>query len=127
MDWRTISKIDSHVHILPEDRRQGFIRYQGEDSTWSKAELSSYIDYMEEYNIKKAILQPTNNSYMYYSSRKTNEFLSEIVKEYPEKFMAFADINFNWSYILNEAPRELEYAIKKLGLHGLKFILIIWI
>lgn len=120
VNWKTIPKIDSHVHILPEDKRKEFIKYQGENCTWSKAELNCYINYMEEYNIKKAILQPTNDPYMYYSSRKSNEFLAEIVKEYPEKFIAFADINFNGSYILDEAPKELEYAIKKLGLHGLK-------
>lgn len=61
MDWKTIAKIDSHVHILPEARRQGFIKYQGENCTWAKAELSYYIKHMEEYNIRKAILQPTND------------------------------------------------------------------
>ena len=37
MDWKNIPKMDVHVHILPEDRRKGFIKYQGEGST-GKAE-----------------------------------------------------------------------------------------
>lgn len=120
MDWKTIAKVDSHVHILPEERRQGFIKYQGENCTWAKAELSYYIKHMEEYNIRKAILQPTNDPYMYYSARETNEYMARILEEYPGKFLAFADINFNGSYILDEAPKDLEYAIRELGLHGLK-------
>ena len=53
MNWTKIAKIDAHVHLLPEERRQGFIKYQGEDSTWARAELSKYIEDMEKYNIKK--------------------------------------------------------------------------
>ena len=75
MDWKKIPKIDAHVHILPEERRQGFIQYQGENCAWAKADLNQYMDYMDEYNIKKAILHPTNDPYMYYSTRKTNRIL----------------------------------------------------
>ena len=108
------------MQILPEERRQGFIKYQGKDCTWAKAEVSKYIEYMDEYNIKKPILHPTNDPYMYYSTRKTNEYLGEIVREYPDRFIAFADLNFSGSYILDKEPSELEYAIKELGLSGLK-------
>lgn len=79
MDWKEIKKIDAHVHILPEERRQGFIEYQGEDSTWARAEVSQYIDYMDEYNIVKAILQPNNDPYMYFPARKTNEYFAEVI------------------------------------------------
>lgn len=75
---------------------------------------------MDEYNIEKAILQPTNDCYMYYSVRETNEYLAEIINAYPNRFLAFADINCNGAYILDVTPRELEYAIKELGLSGLK-------
>ena len=120
MDWKDIPKMDAHVHILPEDRRKGFIKYQGEGCTWAKAELNQYIEHMDKYNIKKAILLPTNDHYMYYETRKTNEYLSSIVKEYPDRFVAFADLNCNGSYILDSEPSELEYAVNELGLSGLK-------
>lgn len=120
MDWFQVPKIDAHVHILPEDRRQGFITYDGEDSTWAKAEITRFIDHMEKYNIKKAILVPTNDPYMYYPTRQTNEFISKLVKDYPNKLIGFADLNFNGSYILDKEVSELEYAVKKLGLKGLK-------
>lgn len=120
MDWKDIPKIDAHVHILPEDRRQGFIKYQGEGCVWAKAELSRYIEHMEEYNVEKAILQPTNDSYMYYSASETNEYLAGIIRDYPDKFMAFADLNADGAYLLDEAPLELEYAVEELGLSGLK-------
>ncbi|WP_425445845.1 amidohydrolase family protein [Dethiothermospora halolimnae] len=120
MDWNKIRKIDGHIHILPENKRLEFIKYQGEECIWAKADIETYVDLMDKYNIKKAILQPTNDMYMYYSARETNEFHSKIIKEYPDRFMAFADINMNGSYILDGAPYELDYAIKELGLHGLK-------
>ncbi len=120
MNWKNVKKIDAHIHILPEEKRLEFIKYQGEECTWAKADIETYINLMDEYNIDKAILQPTNDMYMYYPARKTNEFHAEIIKKYPDKFLAFADINANGSYIMDEAPYELEYAIKELGLHGLK-------
>ncbi len=46
---------------------------------------------MNEYNIDKAILQPTNHMHMYYPTRKTSEFHSEIIKKTSDKFIAFAD------------------------------------
>lgn len=120
MDWKSLHKIDAHVHILPEEKRQGFVQYQGEESTWAKAELSRYIGLMDEYNVVTAILQPTNDFHMYYTARETNEYLAEIVHRYPNRFVAFADLNANGAYVLDEAPYELEYAVKELGLHGLK-------
>lgn len=120
MDWKTIPKIDAHIHLLPEERRQGFIESPGDKSPWAKAQLSQYLETMEKYGVQKAVLQPTNDPYMYYPARQTNEFLADILKAYPGRFFAFADINLNGSYLLDEAPRELEYAIRELGLHGLK-------
>lgn len=120
MQWETMRKIDAHVHILPEEKRQGFIKYQGQGSIWAKAELSQYISYMDEYNVEKAILQPTNDMYMYYTARETNEYLANIIHQYPDRLLAFADLNANGAYVLDEAPYELEYAVKELGLCGLK-------
>lgn len=40
LSWKKIPEIDAHVHLLPEERRQSFIKYQGEDCLWAKAELS---------------------------------------------------------------------------------------
>ena len=120
MDWKTIPKIDSHVHILPEESRQGFVKHLGADCLWAKSELSSYLQEMERNNIRRAILQPTNDPYMYLPARKANEYLAKILEEYPDKFLAFADINLDRSYLLDKTPAELEYAIKELGLHGLK-------
>lgn len=66
MSWKEIKKIDAHIHILPEEKRLEFIKYQGEECTWARADIETYINLMDE------------------------------------------------------APYELEYAIKELGLHGLK-------
>lgn len=75
-----VKKIDAHIHILPEEKRLEFIKYQGEECTWAKADIETYINLMDEYNIDKAILQPTNDMYMYYPARKTNELHAEIIR-----------------------------------------------
>lgn len=114
MDWFKVAKTDVPEHVLPEDRRQDFIKYQGKNSTWVKAEFSRYIKNMDKYNIKKAILVPTNAPYMYYSTRETNEFVVSIVENHPDRFIGFADLNFNGSdiYILVKEVEELEYTVK---------------
>lgn len=36
MDWKTIKKTDAHVNILSKERRQDFIKYQGENCVWAR-------------------------------------------------------------------------------------------
>ena len=75
-----VKKIDVYIHILPEEKRLESIKYQGEECTWVKADIETYINLIDEYNIDKAILQPTNDMYMYYPARKTNELHAEIIR-----------------------------------------------
>lgn len=52
MDWRMVPKIDSHIHILPEERRQGFIKYQGQNCTW--VDISFVLpEFVELYGIEQ--------------------------------------------------------------------------
>ena len=51
-----VKKIDVYIHILPEEKRLESIKYQGEECTWVKADIETYINLIDEYNIDKAIL-----------------------------------------------------------------------
>jgi len=48
-------------------------------------------------------------------SRVINDYLAEITRQHPDRFMAFADIPL---LDIDDAIRELRRAVKELGLHG---------
>lgn len=118
--WKEIKKIDAHVHILPPERREELITNYGEEDDWAKADLELLIQRMDKHNIEKSILLPINNRYMYYGMRETNEFLARCIEKYPDRFTGFCDIIIQGADGLYEAPDEVEYAIKELGLKGVK-------
>lgn len=53
MKWQDIKKIDSHIHIIPDDKAKEHLKYGSED--WSKATLDNYLPYMENIILKKQL------------------------------------------------------------------------
>lgn len=119
MDWKKIKKIDAHVHVLPNERLELFKQYP--DDPWSHADIEEYLKIMEEYNVEKAILVPTNDGRMYYEhASDTNKWFGEIQKQYPDKFYCFADVLKEGAYFYEDTPYILEEAVREYGLKGLK-------
>lgn len=118
--WKNRKKIDAHVHILPDERRDELISNYGENDPWSVANVDLLIKKMNENNVEKSLLLPINNRYMYYGMREANEFLANTIKKYPNRLIGFADVIIQGADGLYEAPYEVEYAIKELGLSGVK-------
>lgn len=119
MDWRKIKKIDAHVHVLPKERLDMYKQYP--EDPWSHADIKEYLKIMEKYNVKKAILVPTNDGRMYYEhADDTNQWFGEIQKQYPDKFYCFADVLKEGAYFYEDTPYILEQAVKEYGLKGLK-------
>lgn len=119
MDWKTIKKIDAHVHILPKERLELF--KSNPDEPWAHAEMEEYLKIMEEYHVERAIIVPTNDGRLYYdTASKTNQWLGELQKQYPNKLYGFADILKEGAYFYEDTPYILEEAVKDYGLRGLK-------
>ena len=117
-DWKKIRKIDAHVHILPPER---LALWKGEESPWAHADLEEFYQIMNEYNVNKAILVPTNDGRLYYENvDRTNQRLGQMQQRYPKRFYAFADILKEGAYFYEDTPYVLEDAIKEYGLKGLK-------
>ncbi len=117
-DWKKIRKIDAHVHILPPER---LALWKGEESPWAHADLEEFYQIMNEYNVNKAILVPTNDGRLYYENvDRTNQWLGQMQQRYPKRFYAFADILKEGAYFYEDTPYVLEDAIKEYGLKGLK-------
>ncbi len=92
--WKSISKIDAHIHILPEDvitANQGV-----EDPFILAGGVEAYVSVMEENNIFQAILMPFNDPClmsMEFTAAAVHRNMMTIQKRYPGRFLLFADID----------------------------------
>lgn len=119
MDWKHIKKIDAHVHLLPE-KTLAWKREEDPDC-WGMADSEFFLKIMEEYHVEKAVLMPINDGGTYFEDPdRTNEWLGSMVRAYPDRFIAFADVVNAGGYFHEMAPYWLERAVKEYGLRGLK-------
>ncbi|QSX04674.1 amidohydrolase [Sedimentibacter sp. zth1] len=119
MDWKKIKKIDGHMHLLPPESLK--LKKQYEPETWGHADVEEFLDIMKEYNVEKSIVVPINEGGTYYwDANKTNEWLGNLMKNYPNKFIAFADVLSSGGYFYDMGPWWLEKAVKEYGLRGIK-------
>lgn len=118
--WESVKKFDAHVHVIPDEKREEIIKNYGKDDMWARGSIDILIEDMDKHNIDKAILLPINEGRLFYDMRKTNEFIANCVSKAPNRFVGFADLQIIDVYGMHEASYELEYAVKELGLKGLK-------
>ena len=121
MSWRDHRKFDAHVHVLPDERAAQFLANEGPDAPWSRCGVEDYLRQMDRRRIEKALLLPTNDQYLYYRDpNETNRFLGGLVRKYPDRFRAFADVTASGAYFIEQTPYILEDAVRDYGLSGLK-------
>ena len=118
-DWRTIKKIDAHIHILPDDVHEA--NPDSEDAWVHAADLHKYRRMMDELGIEKAVIMPFNDPWlmsMEFTAPAVHKNLYDMKQRYPGKFYAFADIDTrNTSAESVEAIRK---AIEEYSLDGIK-------
>lgn len=119
VDWRTIKKIDAHIHILPDDVHEA--NPDSEDAWVRAADLHKYCGMMDTLGIEKAIIMPFNDPWlmsMEFTIDAVHKNLYDMKQRYPGKFYAFADID------TRNAPAESVNAIRKAileyGIDGIK-------
>lgn len=121
MSWLNHKKFDAHVHVLPDERAAQFLTNEGPDAPWSRCGVEDYLRRMDRYHIEKALLLPVNDPYLYYQDPdETNRFLGGLVRKYPDRFRAFADVTASGAYFIERTPWILEDAVREYGLSGLK-------
>ncbi len=118
-DWRTIRKIDAHIHILPDDVHEA--NPESEDAWVHAADLHKYCGMMDRLGIEKAIIMPFNDPWlmsMEFTIDAVHKSLYDMKQRYPGKFYAFADLD------TRNAPAEsvdaIREAIVEFGLDGIK-------
>ena len=119
VDWKTIKKIDVHIHILPDDVLEA--NPDSEDAWVHAADLHKYCGMMDELGIEKAIIMPFNDPWlmsMEFTVEAVHKNLYKMKQRFPGKFYAFADIDTrNTSAESLEAIRK---AITECKLDGIK-------
>ena len=117
-DWRTIRKIDAHVHILPDCVHEA---NPDSEDVWVYADLHKYQAMMDELGIEKAVIMPLNDPWlmsMEFTIDAVHKNIYEMKRCYPGRFYTFADIDTrNTSAESLEAIRK---AITEYKLDGIK-------
>ena len=117
-DWRTINKIDAHIHILPDTVHEA---NPDSEDVWVYADLHKYRAMMGELGIEKAVVMPLNDPWlmsMEFTIDAVHKNLYEMKQRYPGKFYAFADIDTRNTPA--ESVNAIRKAIQEYGLDGIK-------
>ena len=77
--------------------------------------MDDFVSYLDSIGIKKAVIKAKDIESAY-GRKLRNEAVAGLVKQYPDRFIGFAGVD---PYKGMEAVRELEYAVRELGLKGL--------
>lgn len=116
-DWRTVSKIDAHIHLMPPDviaANQGY-----GDKFADYGSVSDYYRLMEQYHIEAAFIMPFNDPYML-----SMDFQAETVHRNllamcgSGRLFCFADIDLRRD--LSDTIRILEDALREDAFLGIK-------
>ena len=92
-DWRSLKKIDAHVHILPDA-----VHAANPDSedVWLCTDLHQYRAMMDGLHIEKAVIMPLNDPWlmsMEFTVDAVHRNLRDMKRRYPGRFYAFADVD----------------------------------
>ena len=118
VDWRTLKKIDTHIHILPDCVHEA---NPDSEDVWVYADLHKYRAVMDELGIEKAVIMPLNDPWlmsMEFTVDAVHKNLQEMKQRYPGKFYAFADIDARNTPA--ESVNAIRKAIQEYGLDGIK-------
>lgn len=114
VDWKTLNKMDAHIHILPDAVHEA---NPDSEDVWIYADLHGYHHMQEKLNIEKAVIMPLNDPWlmsMEFTVEAVHRNLSEMKIAYPGRFYAFADVDYR------NTPEKSVAAIAGSGLDGIK-------
>lgn len=117
-DWRSLKKIDAHVHILPDAVHKA---NEGCKDAWLRTDLHQYTGMMDALHIEKAVIMPLNDPWlmsMEFTVDAVHRNLQDMKRAYPGRFYAFADIDTR-----NTSAQSVDailQAVDSCGLDGIK-------
>lgn len=87
----------------------------GELKRFIESPFEDFLDYLDNLGIVKAVIKAKDIETTY-QRKLPNETVAELVRQYPDRFIGFAGVDPLKGM---HAVRELEYAVRELGLQGL--------
>lgn len=93
VDWKSLKKIDAHIHILPDEVHKA---NPDADDVWEYADMQKYQQIMAENNIEKAVVMPFNDPClmsMGFTVHAVHRNLCALKKCYPGQLYAYADVD----------------------------------
>lgn len=118
MDWRTIPKIDAHVHILPPEVLDA---NPESDDVFSHARMEEHLRICKQYHIEQAVIQTFNDPFlmsMGFTVQDVHRNLVEMCAAHPGKYAAFADIDVRNS--AEQSVREIAETFRSPVFRGVK-------
>ena len=118
VDWKTIKKIDAHIHILPDAVHEA---NPDSEDIWVYADLHKYREMMDTLGVEKSVIMPLNDPWlmsMEFTIDAVHKNLYDMKQLYPGKFYAFADIDTR--NISAESVDAIRKGIEEYGLNGIK-------
>lgn len=118
MDWKTIKKIDAHIHLLPQE-----VLDANPNSTdeFSYACLDDHLRIMNQYNIEQSVIMTFNDPYlmsMGFTVSDVHQNLKKMCGSYPGRYVAFADIDVRNPPDIS--VQEIEFAFEEPSFKGVK-------
>ena len=119
VNWKTIPKIDAHIHLMPED----VIRANSDcgDRFVDYGSVSDYLSLMKEYNIELAFVMPFNDPYMLsmdFTVETVHSNLQQMAALAPTKLRCFADVDIRKD--VAQTLCELEKTLSQKEFVGIK-------
>lgn len=117
-NWKSLKKIDSHIHILPNEV---LAANPNSNDVWHYADLKKYLAIAKDFCVEKAVVMPLNDPWlmsMDFTVNAAHRNLWNIKKEYPDKFYAFADVDIRNTS--GNTVSEIMRAVDEYGLDGIK-------
>lgn len=116
---KNISKIDAHIHLIPDDVIEAYRDYDGKFIL--NGSVKDYMSLMKKYNIEKAFIMPFNDPAMLsmtFTVESVHDNLLEMVRQYPGILYCFADIDIRRD--INDTLKELDRVFKHESFIGIK-------
>lgn len=118
VDWKTIKKIDAHIHILPDEIHEA---NPDSEDVWVYADFHKYRAMMDSHGIEKAVIMPLNDPWlmsMEFTIDAVHKNIYEMKRCYPGRFYTFADIDTRNTSA--ESLKAIRKAITEYKLDGIK-------
>ena len=96
INWKSIPKIDAHIHLLPSDVIKANI--DCDDPFVKNGDVKDYINLMKKYNVVQSFIVPFNDPYMMsmdFKIETVHQNLKRMVERYPSALCFFADIDIS--------------------------------